>query len=511
MLDESQNVPEETPEASVTEPPASDVAETAPENSATEQEETSAPVEAEPVAEEADESLPVAESAEEKPRKKKRGYVRYSPFSLVILAICAFVFSFSMFGLLEQNLLDAAGESTKEDLSQMAFPEQGDTSNDGSLVPDAKPNVDKWKEISVLDVNPNALPFLSTVNFGALKAENADTVGWMYMPSTADVKGLPINLPLVQSTDNNYYLTRSFDRTASGNGWTYVDYRNNLADLRSNKNLIIYGHARSYLMFGGLKYLNQQTRWQQDGNNQFIYVNTPTERTVWQIFSWYETTIDFDYISTSFGSDAEYLIFLRSLQEKNQIPVFEQFDFAPSDRILTLSTCKGTDENVRVAVHAVLVRHEILNTANPLPDSDSTGTMQPGSDEMPSTDSGTVTDTGSVTDTDETSGSTQLPSVTVTDPNLPSDSGSVVPSGPASVTTDAAQGGSTDGGTPSDTSQPELSGGISSQAPSGGENTDGETPSDTTLSSAPSDSSDAPEGGGSTDSETPADTSSVEE
>ena len=61
-----------------------------------------------------------AEESQEKPRKKKRGYVRYSPISLILLGVCAFVFSFSMYGLFEQNLLDAAGESEKENLSQIS-------------------------------------------------------------------------------------------------------------------------------------------------------------------------------------------------------------------------------------------------------------------------------------------------------------------------------------------------------------------------------------------------------
>ena len=54
-----------------------------------------------PVEGESTVQAPVAE----KPRK---GYVRYSPLSLILLAFCAFVFSFSVLGLFEQTLLDTA-------------------------------------------------------------------------------------------------------------------------------------------------------------------------------------------------------------------------------------------------------------------------------------------------------------------------------------------------------------------------------------------------------------------
>ncbi|MBP3300898.1 MAG: sortase [Clostridia bacterium] len=463
--------------------------------------------EAEPVEEPA--ADPEAENPAEKPQKKKRGYVRYSPLSLLLLAVCAFVFSFSMFGLLEQNLLDAAGSSQKDDLSQIAFPDGSGGGEDGSLIPGATPDVNKWQEISPWSINPHSLPFLRTVNFGSLKTENPDTVAWMYMPSTADVKGFPINLPVVQSSDNEYYLTRSFDGTPSDNGWVYADFRNNLADLRANRNLIIYGHARSYLIFGGLKYLDRQTRWQQDGYNQFLYVNTPTERTVWQIFSWYETTVDFNYISTSFDSDSEYVDFLRTLQEKNQLPVFKEFNFTASDRILTLSTCKGSDENVRVAVHAVLVRHEALNVENPPatdglpnePTTDAPSTDLP-SDPNDVPDSGTVTDTGTQvppTVTDVPATETGIPPVTVTDTppvssDVPPDSGGV--STPASGSsapsvTDRPGDESSDGGTPPDTASSETSG-TASDAPDGGV-TDGGTPSDTGAA-AETETSDLPQG-----------------
>ena len=476
--------------------------------------ETEAPSEEDSVKEEPPvsaetESEASSEAPVEKPKKRKRGYVRYSPFSLILLAVCAFVFSFSMFGLFEQNLLDAAGSSQKDNLSQIAFPDGNGGAEDGSLTPGTAPDVNKWQEISIWNINANTLPFLRTVNFGSLKAENPDTVAWMYMPSTADVKGFPVNLPVVQSTDNEHYLVRSFDGTYSDNGWVYADYRNNLADLRANRNLIFYGHARSYLIFGGLKYLDQQTRWQQDGYNQFIYVNTPTERTVWQIFSWYETTVDFNYISTSFNNDAEYVDFLRALQDKNQIPVFKEFNFSASDRILTLSTCKGSDVNVRVAVHAVLVRHETLNvddapSSDGLPDDPTTDL--PATDS--SSDSGGLPDAGTVTDsgTDIPPASTdaspvQTDSVPVSS-DASSDSGGVTASSsePPSSGAILPGGDSSDEGTLTDTPLPESSSGGSSDPPSGpidgGSPSDSGKPPDAEASDGPgTDSGQGPENG----------------
>ncbi len=292
--------------------------------------------------------------------KKKKGYVKYSPLSLILLAVCAFVFSFSLLGLFEQSILDAAGGSEMEELFGQVF-EPGSTDvgpgNQG-VVPTPDTPVNNWEKIAAEDVDTDALSYLQTLGFESLWEQNEDTVAWMYWGTTTDVKGLPFNMPVVQTENNEFYLSRSFDKSNSDNGWIYADYRCDMSDITSNRNTIIYGHARSYLMFGGLRYLNTKSKWQQDGRNHFIYINTPTERTVWQVFSWYETTTAFNYINTYFSGDAEYLEFLNTVQSKNKISAFERFQFTPESRILTLSTCKGSNSDVRIAIHAVLVKHE---------------------------------------------------------------------------------------------------------------------------------------------------------
>ena len=294
-----------------------------------------------------------------KAKKERKASVKYSPLSLVLLALCAFVFSFSLLGLFEQSILDLAGQSEVENMGTDVFDPRPSDENDDTVITPVDP-VPEWQKIAPEEIDAESLPFLQTVGFDSLKEQNSDTVAWMYWPTTTDVKGLPFNRQVVQSTNNEYYLNKSFDKSNNNNGWIYVDYRCDMKHLLENKNTIIYGHARSYLMFGGLRYLNSKTKWQQDGNNHFIYINTPTERTVWQVFAWYETTTAFNYIRTHFSSDADYVSFLNTLQSQNTISAFESFEFAPDDHILTLSTCKGSNSDVRIAMHAILVKHEYV-------------------------------------------------------------------------------------------------------------------------------------------------------
>lgn len=355
-----------------------------------------------------------------KKKKRQRGYVKYAPLTLLFLSVCAFVFCFSLCGMYEQPMLDSVSKNELNNIYVDAFVPDGKESFSPS-----DPNVDEiaptpdshgsWQSISPKKINPESLPFLAQPNFSTLKQVNSQTKAWFYWPSSYDVKGLPINMPVVQAKDNDYYLTRNYNRVYNENGWVYFDYRNDLSVLTNNRNTIIYGHARSYQIFGGLKYLDTYTKWIRDGYNHFIYINTPTERTVWQVFSWHETNIYTNYIQTEFRSDEEYVAFLNRMQKFNELPAFEEFEFTPEDRILTLSTCKGTDKTVRVAVHAVLVKSEWIGEGEkpeiePLPPAESPST---------STSTSTSTSASTSTQTEASSTNTGTPSDTSTDTGTP--------------------------------------------------------------------------------------------
>jgi len=70
-----------------------------------------------------------------------------------------------------------------------------------------------------------------------LKAMNGDYRGWLKAP------GASINLPIVQTADNGYYLKRDFNRKPSKYGNPFVDYRCNFNPMSTN--IVIYGHHMS--------------------------------------------------------------------------------------------------------------------------------------------------------------------------------------------------------------------------------------------------------------------------
>lgn len=181
------------------------------------------------------------------------------------------------------------------------------------------------------------------VDINKLKTFNPDTIGFI------KVMGTNINYPFVQSTDNDYYLNRSFDKTYNNAGWIFLDYRNNELN---DKNTIIYGHGRiNGTMFGSLKD-TLKSSWQSNKDNYIIKISTEKENSIWQIFSVYKIATTSDYLKTSF-SDNEFESFINLIKERSSYN-FET-DVTNEDKVLTLSTCYN--DNDKMVVHAKLIKY----------------------------------------------------------------------------------------------------------------------------------------------------------
>ena len=188
---------------------------------------------------------------------------------------------------------------------------------------------------------------LLEVNFNNLIAKNSDTVGWI------QVKGTNINYPIVKTTDNNFYLNHAFDKSKNEAGWVFMDYRNDAVNF--NQNTIIYAHSRlTGSMFGSLKNILDSS-WYSNKENHIIRLSTPTENTMWQVFSVYTIPKESYYITPTFNTDEEYLKFLNTIKNRSEVEFSGTVN--TSDKVLTLSTCKDNFGN-RIVMHAKLIKKE---------------------------------------------------------------------------------------------------------------------------------------------------------
>ena len=153
----------------------------------------------------------------------------------------------------------------------------------------------------VVDENNN-----TKVDFEKLKEENSDTVAWL------KVNGTNIEYPVVKSDNNDYYLTRSFDKSYNTAGWIFMDC-NNEAD-GTDKNAVIYGHnRRDGSMFGSLKNILTD-EWKNNENNFTIQYITEKGEEEYQVFSVYSIEKEDYYITTGFNSNKDFSDFINNIK-----------------------------------------------------------------------------------------------------------------------------------------------------------------------------------------------------
>ena len=181
--------------------------------------------------------------------------------------------------------------------------------------------------------------------FDELSKVNEDTVGWIKVNNTK------IDYPVVQSTDNKYYLKRDFNKKSNSMGWIYMDYRNNIYNLSNNT--IVMGHnIKAGLMFGTLRYTTNES-WYTNPENQIITFNTKVKNMKWKIFSIYSIPVTNDYLYANFGDLDEFKLFVDKLKARS---IYDfKVEVNKEDHILTLNTC-GPTSATRVVVHAVLIK-----------------------------------------------------------------------------------------------------------------------------------------------------------
>ena len=272
-----------------------------------------------------------------KRRKKK---LRFRKWVIVVFLIFFLsIFSFSAYKVYSWYNDNKEVDNISDDvLKNTKVKEKKDNNNTENVNPPEDISNDYWDYIKMN---------LLEVDFNELLKKNPDTVGWI------EVKGTNINYPIVQTTDNSYYLTHAFDKTKNEAGWVFMDYRNDAVNF--NQNTILYAHSRlTGSMFGSLKNILNSS-WYTNKDNHIIRLSTPTENTMWQVFSVYTIPKESYYITPNFNSNEAYQEFLNTMKSRSEVEFSAEVN--TNDKILTLSTCKDNFGN-RVVMHAKLIKRE---------------------------------------------------------------------------------------------------------------------------------------------------------
>jgi sortase B len=177
--------------------------------------------------------------------------------------------------------------------------------------------------------------------------------------------GCSISDPVVQGTDNEYYLTNTYYDAQNKAGAIFMDYRVVIEDDYTSPNVVIYGHNQEDgTMFGDLKLYKNNPEFYKD--NAFIRFNTRyNDIGDYVVFGFFVTNAlesqdsdgevfrYHDYIE-QLGNESTFNWYLGEIAKRNEI--LTPVDVTFGDKILTLSTCSTEFSNSRFVVFARKLR-----------------------------------------------------------------------------------------------------------------------------------------------------------
>jgi len=181
--------------------------------------------------------------------------------------------------------------------------------------------------------------------FAQLTAVNPETIGYVYAPGTE------LDEPVVQTTDNETYLNKTFD---GGNeplmGTVFMD-TDNKKDF-SDRLTWLFGHARGskvadHRMFNDVNFYDKQDHFDQ---HPYVVIETPDRKYYYEAMCLVIVPEDTAFYRTSFTDDKDFTTQLKKVYEDGQTKN-PNIKIKASDKYLVLSTCREEDETIRANLY----------------------------------------------------------------------------------------------------------------------------------------------------------------
>lgn len=199
--------------------------------------------------------------------------------------------------------------------------------------------ISKKPDLEIKQVMKSEEPELNTIAQYRETLENEEVV------ATLTIEGADIDVVVVQSSDNDYYLTHTAKKEKNKYGAIFLDYRNNIGD----KKLVIYGHSSTIVKppFTNLMKYTKKTFYE---NNKYITFKTDEGISTYIIFS-VMINEKGNHRHTALGFDEqEWEDHIRWMNENRFYDTGVKASV--DDEILTLQTCYYSPKNSYLVVNA---------------------------------------------------------------------------------------------------------------------------------------------------------------
>ena len=265
------------------------------------------------------------------------------PFLYIILVVClAAVVVFSII-LIRELSINNQSRQYYEDLTTGIARRPRNT---GIIRPEPPPEqqppstTETYVPPEEIYEEPEWVPY---VDFDAVNELLPGIIGWIRLEGTV------LDYPIMQTTDNDYFLTHLSDGTRHRSGSIFIDYRAN-PDF-SDRNTLMFGHmTATEEMFGLLKHYRTQSFYEQ---NIVMFIHTPQTDYALMIFAAYLLDSGYEVPPTYFEDEYDFDAHIKDIQRRSLIK--SNVNVEPNDRIVSLCTCAYDYANARLIIVGRLV------------------------------------------------------------------------------------------------------------------------------------------------------------
>ena len=181
-----------------------------------------------------------------------------------------------------------------------------------------------------------------------LKSENSDIIGWI------EIENTKINYPVLQTTDDEYYLTHNYKKEKSEKGSIFLSKDYNWD--RPSDNLQIYGHnLGNGEMFQELLKYTDEKFYKEHPNIRFTTAN---EDSIFEIIAVFKSKVYYKsdkdvfryYYFINAETEKEYNDFIENAKKASLYKINATAKY--KEQLMTLSTCSYHTEDGRFVVVA---------------------------------------------------------------------------------------------------------------------------------------------------------------
>lgn len=251
----------------------------------------------------------------------------------LLMLLCALGILCSAFVLFSDNREYAHGNAAYRRIRRARA--QAETAADRADPPAGDPKQEP-------DTQADADGRTESADFTALEKLNPDVAAWL----TAE--GTPIDYPVVQGRDNDYYLRHLFTGEQNKLGSLFLDYRSD-RDF-SDQNTVIYGHnMKDGSMFSSLEKYKEQRYYDSFPT---MALDTPGGSFTVELFAGIVADGTYESVRFTFQDGQDFLRYVDSVKRASTFQ--SGVTVEQGDRIVTFCTCTYEFQNARYVLFGKL-------------------------------------------------------------------------------------------------------------------------------------------------------------